>query len=525
MADSGGLVSAWAELLPGLTVALRNPLIHLNAEEAGDGVFARRVQYWFAARDFEQPPVRLGRFPAETRLDGETYGVVPDGAAAPPGLDEAAHRRWAWRAAHPVEVRPPCLLVCRTGEWCWGHWLLDMLPKIVLAERCFPGRLLYAVPAGIIDVRDKRAHAPDYARSVLGSLAAYGIGPDRLLGIRHDVAYRFAGLFDMDGAGGKHLHPGLLAAMRDLPIMRQGGGTARLTAVLRAPPSIRPLANLAEIRACLDREGAGFLDPLQASFVNQVAAFANSETLVGDLGSNLAAAIYARPGARLVTLAPLRWDDDYFAKLFQRLDLTLADIRGFSAGQGLAEVATTPHYVPPQSVLRGLAASLAGVADAVQTVSGRPVARAPGAVLLRVDFRAGGNAASFRKQGFASPERAGTWSIGTGCQVFLPRPENAPGGFWVEIEGLYPVSPLHPAARPLGISVNGVHRLDSVVGGTTILHIPVSADLASASETLTLAFAHACCPSPESLGVSADTRRLGLFFQAISLREMADAHR
>ncbi len=502
------------ELLSGGPLTVCNPLVHMNAEAAGDAAYARRLHYWFAARDVVQAPVRLGRYPAGMCLDGETYRVMPDGF---PGGSRISAREGA------TEVDAPCLLVCQTGEWCWGHWLLDMLPKIVLAERCFPGRLRYAVPRAIVDRAERPAHAPDYPRSVLESLAAYGIGPERLLGIRHDAAYRFANLFEMDGVSGKRMHPGLLAAMRDLPAARQGGARAGLTAILRAPPSMRPLANLAEIRACLDKVGAGYLEPLQAGFTDQVAAFARSDVLVGDLGSNLAGMIYARPGTALVTLAPLRWDDEYFAKLFQRLDLRVADVRGFSQAEGSGAVAAAPYYVSPDAVLDGLGALRASEPGLGLRAGSRPIARTLGAVVTRVDFSADGNAAGFERQGFSDAELGGTWSIGSGCRLVVPRPEALCGGFWLEVQGTGLVAPPHLVSRPFRVSINGTGLLDVSIDAATILHFEVPADVLSARRELELVFDHPCCPSPHSLGLSEDTRPLGFMFATISLRRLPDA--
>ncbi len=519
---------ASTELLPGVTLTACNPLVHMNAAAAGDAAYARRLHYWFAARDVTQPPVRLGQYPAGTCLDGETYRVltqaVPDEARSSEP-EAAAWRNLVRRMEGALEVGAPCLLVCRTGEWCWGHWLLDMLPKIVLAERCFPGRLLYAVPMGIVDRADRPAHAPDYARSVLGSLAAYGIGPARLLGIRHDAAYRFASLFDMDGVSGKHMHPGLLAAMRDLPAVRQGGARAALTAVLRAPPSMRPLANGGEIRAGLDRAGAGYLDPLQADFIDQVAAFARSDVVVGDLGSNLAGMIYARPGTGLVTLGPLGWDDDYFAKLFQRLDIVVADIRGVSAADGSGRVAAAPYHVPPDAVMGGLDLVRASQAGSAWRVGDRMVARAPGPVVFQLRFSRDGNASGCDLRGFSDAEEGGTWSIGAGCSLVMPLPEALTAGFWLEVQGVGFVSPPHLVSRPFRVRINGVDLLDLVIDDETVFHVHVPLEVLCRAKRLEIFFRHPCGLSPKALGLSDDMRELGFMFLSVSLRALSGARR
>ena len=510
--DASDPFVATTELLPGVTLTACNPLVHMNAAAAGDAAYARRLHYWFAARDVTQPPVRLAQYPARTCLDGETYRVLTQGVpdeARSSELEAAAWRNLVRRMEGALEVGAPCLLVCRTGEWCWGHWLLDMLPKIILAERCFPGRLLYAVPMGIVDRANRPAHAPEYARSVLGSLAAYGIGPARLLGIRHDTAYRFASLF----------------ISHDLPAVRQGDARAALTAVLRALPSMRPLANGGEIRAGLDRAGAGYLDPLQADFIDQVAAFARSDVVVGDLGSNLAGMIYARPGTGLVSLGPLGWDDDYFAKLFQRLDVAVADVRGVSAAGDPGRVSAAPYYVPPGAVTGGLDALRASEAGAGWRVGDRMVARLPGPVVFQLRFSADGNAFGCDLRGFSAAEEGGTWSVGAGCSLVMPLPEYLDAGVWLEVQGVGFVSPPRLVSRPFGVRINGVDLLDLVIDDETVFHVHVPLEVLCLATTLEIFFRHPCGLSPRALGLSDDARELGFLFRSVSLRTLSSARR
>ena len=519
---AAALLQQGETLVQAEVACLTDPLVYLNARALGSPTFARWLYACNAARDEAMPPVQLGRYEAGTLLDGEGSFLVltPEALVAEQvphageNLDDIVGSLRA-RAAGAVVVDRPCLLACRFGEWTWGHWLLDMLPKIVLAERYAPQRFTYAVPFGIVD-----PSFGGYARSVLGSLAAYGVQPSRLLRIHPGVVYRFDTLFDIAGISGKAMHPGVLQAMRDV----QGAPFKRrsITAILRTPPSIRCLVNDGAIRDVLAQEGATFLDASSASFGEQVATFRDSDVIVGDLGSNLAALIYARPGTGLVTLAPTLWQDDYFLKLFQRLDLVQADVRGHALLAPDKPFHHAPVVVNPADLRAGLHAvrgALAGSAWRVQAqVDGRVVARSLGPVINEITFGRGGNWNQFQSKNLDRPEALRTWSLGTECQLTMPCPlQGEP--LWLEIVGEGFVSPPHLVSRPLAVSVNGTHLADFDIDDVVRLQVYVPPELTLSGE-LVVDVRHPACPSPRAMGVSVDARSLGLMFERVALRRL-----
>ncbi len=486
---------------------LTNPLVHLDA---ADPAYACRLLTGSAARDVAQPPVTLGRYVAGTCLDGGSYGLAAPGQTS--GVPVA------------LDVDRPCLLVCHPGAWCWGHWLLDMLPKIVLAEQHRPGVFTYALPCGIVDPDERPPHAPGYTRSVLDSLAAYGIGAGRILRVRPQATYRFSDLFDLDGVSGKHMHPGVLTAMRNLPLLDDcAWQDSAMTAMLRSPPSIRTLEDAASVGAALRSVGAIAVDPVRSIFADQVVAFAAGGVVVGDLGSNLAGMIYAPGGTGLVTLAPLGWDDDYFAKLFQRLDLHVADLRGPSLARPGETVSHASYAVTPQAVLQGVRAVQAAQRGAGVSgcVAGRIVARQPGPVLQDWDFTRLGNGVAGLGEGFSAPEDTGTWSLGEGCGLTLPVSADGRRAGWLELEGVSFVPPGGQAIRMLCVSANGVELTRMSVAGETLLHCPLPPGLLAGADWLRLAFSHPGSLSPASFVMSGDTRALGFMFVSVRLRAEA----
>jgi hypothetical protein len=510
------------ELLPAQTLSLVNPLVYSNAGRYGDLAFRRWILWCNTARDSLQPPVFFGRYAAPAYLDGAgPYAVltrdalVAEQAAADRVAPEQTHRALTARAPDAVAVERPCLLACRHGEWTWGHWLIDMLPKIVLAEWFSPRRFTYVVPASITEPGSGRF----YISSVLDSLAAYGLGPDRLLRVEAGKVYKFANLFDIADIVGNGIHPGVLAAMRNLPSLPPDRPRA-LSAVLRNGAEHRPIVNGAALASYLREQGAAMIDPGATPFQEQIRVFRESAVVVGDLGSNLAASIYARPGLGMVTLAPSGWHDDYFSNIFQRLDVCHADIRGVSLPTAGQIVGHAAHFVNPLDLAEGLQA----VRQAVQSppgapsIAGRIVARAPGEVVWSIRFGEGGDAAQYQRGLFSPPEGTLTWSMGPTCRIVVPGFKPPGTDCWLEVKGIGFIARPHLLSRALGVVVNGVQLGDFDIDELTHVHVPVPAGVLRGRKELELEFRHPACPSPLAMGVSNDTRPLGFMFERLALR-------
>jgi hypothetical protein len=257
------LLTEPVELLPAQTLPLINPLVYSNAGKLDDAAFRRWIHWFNAAREVEQPSVVLGHYGAPAYLDGSgpfavlTGDTLVEEQAAADRVDLGT----TWfnlqqRLPDAHELDRPCLLACRYGEWTWGHWLIDMLPKIVLAERFTPKRFTYVVPGNITQPGSSQF----YTKAVLDSLAVYGIDQSRLLRVQAGQVYRFQNLYDIADVSADGLHPGVLAAMRDVPHI-PAGPRLKLAAVLRSGAEHRPLANGAAIEAVLRESGATIFNP------------------------------------------------------------------------------------------------------------------------------------------------------------------------------------------------------------------------------------------------------------------------
>jgi hypothetical protein len=514
------------ELLPGGEVSLINPLVYTNVGVLGDAAY-RRFLFWVnAARDVMQPPVRLGRYGTETYIDGSgPFHVLADEYLVAehlvPGFPEieASKQYMLGQRTRAVDVAVPCVLACHPGTQVWAHWLIDTLPKILVAEAAFPERFAFVVPAAITDPASSRF----LVRSILDSLAAYGIAPHRLLRLREGVVYRFAALHDVVDINGDGMHPGVLRALRDLKTPPPFRGRYRVTAAMRGGGEIRPVVNLPELAPVLRAHGAAEQDPGATPFLDKVRAFRDSDVIVGDLGSNLAVAIYASPGAGIVTIAPSNWRDNYFAQMFQRLGLCHADVRGTTLPKPGDAPGHSAHVLDPLHLDAGITAATRAVATPPGAgpvmVDGRALARAPGAVLLKIAFGRNGNARTFQRGNFSPPEANHAWSTGPACALVLPATAIPDAGdIWLEIKGIGFIAPPHMLSRLLGVVVNGRALAEFDIDELTHVHVFVPRDVHIRNAELVIEFHHPICPSPKSMGVSDDTRPLGFMFEFVALR-------
>jgi hypothetical protein len=409
-------------------------------------------------------------------------------------------------------------MACHPGSLVWGHWLIDTLPKIILTERAFAGKFLYVVPEGTTDP----ASTNFFVRAVRDSLAAYGIAQDRLLRLRPGVVYRFSALHDVIYDRSPGLHPGALAALRHLPQPPPSRGRHALTVSMRSDADTRAVANRGDLDRMLRAHRAATLDPRSASFLDQVAAFRDSDVLVGDLGSNLAASVYCRPDAAIVTFAPAGWHDGYFADIFRRVGVRHADVRGRSRAAHAQDIERAPHDVAPEHLEAGLQATAVShpPASVPLTVDGRPIARAIGPILHRIDFAEGGNARAFQRRGFYAPEGKHSWGASPSCQLLIPAFSAPAEDIWLEIIGIGYVSPPQFPAREMVVCVNDQTLAAFDIDRETHVHVLVPRALHGRLPDLSMTFHFpGALVSPQTFG-ERDTRPLGFMFETVALRRL-----
>jgi hypothetical protein len=255
-------------------------------------------------------------------------------------------------SAHAELVTKETVVIARFGAGTWGHWLGELLPKLVAVEVHFPGRFQYAVPADYISQTSDN----DPWKTFRQSLQAYGIPDDRLLWVRPDRSYKMENAWAVTPVwSDHHLHPHAAEVMRCAIGTRSEIGLAKQkVALLRQANAARTLVNSTEIDTILQKGGFTPIDIAALDFLEQVAVFRSTDMLFSILGSGLTGLLYSPAGVRVVSAAPSLFGDRFFYALVQDRRGTYADVRG-----PIVELnETIPHRssftVNPERLLLGL---------------------------------------------------------------------------------------------------------------------------------------------------------------------------
>lgn len=253
-------------------------------------------------------------------------------------------------ASTPDRVSGDVLLVARYGERTWGHWIGELLPKVVLAEQIFPGRFTYAVPnaafgphgAGLFGVR------------AMESLAAYGVTRERLMLVREDRSYGFDSLYAISPVWSDYMmHPAAREALRALDV--PAGPDQRL-ALLRGDNSRRELVNQPETLELLAALDFTHIDIGLLPFREQVAAMRGAGAVFSILGSSLSGLIYAPDGVQVISVGPQGFVDRFFYSMMQQAKGGYAEIVGPIIERDERHLRDSSFTVPLDDLAAGLTA-------------------------------------------------------------------------------------------------------------------------------------------------------------------------
>jgi capsular polysaccharide biosynthesis protein len=263
---------------------------------------------------------------------------------APPWYGEAT--RAAIAADRPIEeISGEVVIVARYGFWTWGHWLGELLPKLVMVEAAFPGRFRFIVP----DTGD----VPKW-RNFRDSIQAYGVSPHRLILIKPGKTLRLKTAWAVTPIWSDSImHPAAAELMRcalpQKPIRK-----ARKIAIFREQADARTLVNGTQIAELLSRRGYEALEMAGLDFETQAQLFREAQAVFSTLGSGLTGLIYAPIGVRVLSVAPHIFGDRFFYALVADRRGRYADVRG----PIVAPNSSIPHRgsfsVDPDRIAAGL---------------------------------------------------------------------------------------------------------------------------------------------------------------------------
>lgn len=345
------------------TQPVENATVYSNIATLNPAFGDHLMRDIYVARSCRIAPVTLLQLDAGTRLHGGSeFLLTSQGGRAreqiapylmddPQRLDSLLS---AWRPV--VRVREECLLLARYGLYTWGHWLAELLPKLVVAEAAYPGRFRYVLPVELLS--DMNPASP--AMRLRETLSAYGVHPSRILPLQPAMDYECDRLHAMSAVWSDHMmHPAVATLMRERLPPAPGAANEpqaqQRIALARTGPG-RSIANMDTVTALLRQHGFSFHTVGAIPFRDQVRLFRSATLVFSILGSDLTGLLYAPLGVRVISAAPAVFGDRFFYALILDRAGRYADLRGPVAALNEDVPHRSSFTIDPAQISEALAA-------------------------------------------------------------------------------------------------------------------------------------------------------------------------
>lgn len=235
---------------------------------------------------------------------------------------------------NPAIVEQDTLLMRKKGEANYGHWMIEMLPRLNLVSR-FTSVESLAVPqtGGPLDevIKDsidiiQPDHPPRHAR--IGTSVTFYRSLILVTGLSvHGQWMSSLVLDDVD----KLLASAESRDLKRIYVARPGMG--------------RNVSNFASLLPILDELDFAIVDPGSMSLQEQIATFRNAEVVTGVMGAAMTNIMFSPRGAKVLNIAPGSFPDIFFFLIAAHRGQTYAEIRGPNDdGSALRDV---PFHIDP----------------------------------------------------------------------------------------------------------------------------------------------------------------------------------
>lgn len=196
----------------------------------------------------------------------------------------------------------PAIVSMTPGLRAYGHWLLEILPRLWLARLAL-GDEAFAAHAVLVD-----STAPDWAYSMMREAA--GVRDSQIVTYDRSRTLWEVESLVMPGMlhGDFRFHPWAERFFSGLPDSGRTDLPQRIfiarspETALRAGANQRITDNAMEIEAFLSAANIQAVHPERLSWADQIAMFRQARVIVGEFGSGMHNAIFAEPGTRVICL-------------------------------------------------------------------------------------------------------------------------------------------------------------------------------------------------------------------------------
>jgi len=213
--DSAFMAVETSEIVPSLEFTAPACVQYTNFTDLNPIFGAHHIDHLYVEKRRWVPAVSLCRLAPGARLavpNGEEFIAIAGSVV----VAEQIRRDWSEAALNDAvasctrhgSINEPAVLIGRYGIRTWGHWLGELLPKVVAVESKWPGRFRYVLP-------DRFEYDPVHTTAVQ-SLQYYGIGKDRLLLVPPGTIFKCSDLHVVTSAwsADRMVHPRITELLR-----------------------------------------------------------------------------------------------------------------------------------------------------------------------------------------------------------------------------------------------------------------------------------------------------------------------
>ena len=289
------------------------PVAHpeVHGEELMPDVVAGSMRARWTARQFPVRAVDFYRlrdvYVCDEGLVFDAQGRLFRSTIAQHSTEEIEIAARAVRAAREAGAVPahagPAVLCKKIGSFNFGHWLLEMWPRAVLA------RMHLALP----DLRYVvHAHERALRQVMLGCLALAGIREAAVIETPRAPQF-FEDLILIDGVAmhGDYMSPLAVTCLEPLIAGVPAGHAERLY-VTRRDVGWRKFLNEDAMIRIAEKEGYMVIDPGQMGLMQQIGMFRGARRVVGVTGAAMTNTVFMPPGGRVGLFVPASMPDNFF---------------------------------------------------------------------------------------------------------------------------------------------------------------------------------------------------------------------
>ncbi|MEI3855662.1 MULTISPECIES: glycosyltransferase family 61 protein [unclassified Ensifer] len=222
------------------------------------------------------------------------------------------------RCQEVAEIQTSCLLLRKRGDDNYGHWLIELVPKLEIAKSiCRIDGVaipmlegpMHAVMRDSLRLANREQHIPVFQLH------------------RQQVGF-FKELILVSGLTnhGVFMSPLAVEAIERISTQVPGRGSRRVYVSRQGTP--RNLVGADAIEGELERRGFAIVNPGLMTFEQQIAAFKDAEIVAGVMGAGMTNIVFARRGAKILNITPAAMPDTFFYFLSVHKKHEYCELRG-----------------------------------------------------------------------------------------------------------------------------------------------------------------------------------------------------